>query len=161
MELKDVMSVIAGFSGAWLGARLTLSRYKKEKNWDYKVQTYRKILSLFEEIAFWGLSEHTSYYAEGVPGGGEVEKRVFSKSMRELTQIRYSAALYLSQTFLDLLSNALDDFSERYEKYAHDERYMDNDENYYSAMAGDISNKAYEWLGSLSEQAKKDLSIEV
>ncbi|WP_145603427.1 hypothetical protein [Yersinia intermedia] len=155
---KLASSLFTGFFGAYFGAKFTLSKFKKEKIWDYQVQTYRNALSLIEEIAFWGLKEHASFYGDGMPGGRAVKEDAFSSSMRELAQIKYVGSIYFSPEFSTILDNAHDKFVKTYQDYVANS-HMDIDERYYHEMAGEISNDAYSWLNSLNEQAGIDLGI--
>lgn len=166
MDVKDIITPLVGFvsagGGAWLGAWIALNKYKKEKNWEYRVQTYRHVLALIEEIAFWGRSESSFFFGEGVPGGLSLDGENFDSSMRKLTQAKHASTLYFTEEFNSLLEQAYDEFAGLWFENAN--AHIDDDtarKIAFNEMAGSLGSRAYLWLERLSKQARHDLSINV
>ncbi|ENA3445202.1 TPA: hypothetical protein PXL76_003450 [Yersinia enterocolitica] len=154
---EKLLPAFVGFLGAWFGTRWGLTKFKNEKFWEAKTQAYGKIIAAVESIAFWGQHKHSETFC-GVTVG-DVSADSFHSAMRLISQMEFTASIYFSSKFRNLISEYKDDVMREYASTVED--FQGEDENGvfhgFGDLAGRISNKSYSALDDLNEQAKIDI----
>lgn len=159
--LAKFLPAILGFAGAWAGSRWGLDKFKKEKHWEEKVKTYKSIIAAVESIAFWGkyiyadtLSCSTLGQTKGESTGN------LHTFMRLITQLRFTADVYLSSQFKEIVLQFEESVTKEYGNHAN-KMYRDGNEEYYcfGETANQISYIAYIHLEPMITQAQVDIGL--
>ena len=154
---KFVSPIFVGFLSAYLGSRLALSKFKKEKLWDERRVIYREVIDAFEELHHW------SEYVRANHGGEPTieQETSFDLSLRQISKYSLSGSLYLSEEFHKKLQVANSqlysvrfDVNEESRPDSHDERAQ---AEWLFVLAVKIRKVIEANLPLLIEQASREL----
>lgn len=154
---EKLLPAFVGFLGAWFGTRWGLTKFKNEKFWEAKTLAYGKIIAAVESIAFWGLHKHSQTYC-GVTVG-DVSADSFHSAIRLISQMEFTASIYFSTEFRNLICDYKDEIVKEYASTVEDFQGEDESEVFhgFGDLAGRISDKSYRALEDLNKQATIDI----
>lgn len=124
--IKFIGSIAVSFFGAFLGAKFSLSRSKKEKIWDEKRELYNRVIIALEGIEHWAEQVRSEYCCEYTSR----QDSNFHESIRDIEKLVASGSLVMNDEFHGLLvaaNNLLrDELFNAYEanKYENDQRML-------------------------------------
>lgn len=99
---KFLSPITVGFIAAFLGSKLALDKFKKEKLWDERRATYKEIIESFEELAYWSEYVRASHCCEPTIEG-DIK---FDASLRVISKYSATGSLLLSNEFQKTLEKA-------------------------------------------------------
>ncbi|CAM5195084.1 hypothetical protein [Alishewanella longhuensis] len=106
MEIDAISSFLApitvGFIAAYLGSRLALSKFKKEKLRDERKEIYKEIIEAFEELSCWSEYQRASHCCESTIN---VDVK-YDEPLRVISKRSAIGGLFLSDAFQKRLSQA-------------------------------------------------------
>jgi hypothetical protein len=99
---KYLSPITVGFVAAFLGSKIALDKFKKEKLWDERRAIYKEIIEAFEEIESWAEYTRASHCCEPT-----IESEIkFDKSLRIIAKHSATGKLFLSEDFQNKLQEA-------------------------------------------------------
>lgn len=145
---------------ALVAVMIALRKFKKERIWQDKYSSYRKVLESIEAIHYWG--DECNSDAHMLPTinhfDGKNSSEFYAEAQREVLKQSNIGTLLLSSKFIEKLDEFLKELSK--EKFsASEEHYDDDNERYlafgsHGAKVRDIASK---YLPQLIAIARKDL----
>ncbi len=144
MEIDEISKFLSpitvGFIAAYLGSKLALEKFKKEKLWDERRSIYKEVIESFEELIHWSEYVRASHCCEPT-----IEEKIkFDESLRIISKHSVTGGLLLSQEFQETLEKA--------NTQLHRVRFQINEE---SLPDLNTDRGRDEWLFILSSEIRK------
>ena len=146
---------------AALGAVLiTMRKFKKERIWQDKYASYRKVLESIEAIHYWGDECNSDVHMLPAIGhfDGKTSSEYYAEAQREALKQSMIGTLLLSSQFIDKLDEFLKELGN--EKFSASEEHYDSEQERYLAFgnhAAEVRNISSKYLPQLIAIARTDL----
>lgn len=127
MEIvKIVVSTLTVFAAAFLGSRIALKKYRKEKLWEAKHKAYTDVLSAIFAINYWA-EEHYSNTVPCLPSSSKEKLddlyKEFENSRQQLWKTVKIGELVISKNTIELLEAFLTSLEK--ERFRYIDEYTD------------------------------------
>lgn len=151
-----LVPVLAALGAVFIAMR----KFKKERIWQDKYASYRKVLESIEAIRYWG--DECNSDAHMLPRighfDGKTSSEYYAEAQREALKKSNIGRLLLSSKFIEKLDDFHKDLGR--EKFSASEEHHDDEQEKYFAFcshAAAVRDIASRYLPQLIEIARKDL----
>lgn len=147
-DLVPVLTIVGSFAAAWIGARLSLRNFYKERRWDRKADAYTVIFEAIRDTQRW-----YEQHFKSLEVGTEIDDTRKKRLQDEANQ----AEAKFERCLAGQVWNLPDDFRQRAWKLSRElGSFASKTDTWFEYLDGSLAliQKAIEELASL---AKKDL----
>ncbi|HEC29491.1 MAG TPA: hypothetical protein ENI65_07890 [Gammaproteobacteria bacterium] len=99
---KFISVIIIGFLSAYFGSLFALNKFKKEKFWNERRNTYKNIVEAFEELLHWAEQVRAEHCCEP---SSAIEAK-YEIALREISRYSETGGIIFSQEFYDITKEA-------------------------------------------------------
>ena len=103
MELEEILKylspVTVGLIAAFVASKFALRKFKEEKVWDERRDSYKNAIEAHEEILHWAEQVRASHCCEPIIGG----EAKFDDALREISKYAATGGLVFSKEFHEIV----------------------------------------------------------
>lgn len=100
--LKYLSPITVGLLAAFFASKFALVKFKKEKTWGERRESYKETIEAFEELAHWAEQVRASHCCEPTIGG----EAYFDESLRKISKFSATGGLYFSKSFHEIVEES-------------------------------------------------------
>jgi hypothetical protein len=100
--LKYLSPITVGLVAAFLASKFALVKFKQEKTWGERRESYKEVIEAFEELAHWAEQVRASHCCEPTIGG----EAHFDESLRKISKFSATGAFFFSKSFHQIVEES-------------------------------------------------------
>ena len=100
--LRFVSPITVGLVAAYLASKFAIRKFKEEKMWGERRESYREVIEAFEELTHWAEQVRASHCCEPTIGGDAK----FDESLRKISKYSATGGLVFSSDFHNIVKES-------------------------------------------------------